>query len=566
MLCLRDIVETMLTGLNVRNIVLIDRLDINFQAGLCVLTGETGAGKSILLDSLMLALGGRGDQKLVRKGSESGQVSAVFSVAFEHEAREMVRQNQLDDDDELILRRVQYLDGRTKALINDQPVSASLLKKIGQLLVEIHGQHDERAMVDDKSHRNLLDVFGGHRDILGRTIKNYGKLTETTAALEACEVIVEAAKRDEEFARFSVEELSKLNAKVGEENELAEKRRLMMALEKAAGEVSDADEILNGGSSPSAVLANLLRRLQRKEDGEQGLFTPLVETLDASLIALEQAGEALEDIKRKLDFDPNELNDVEERLFALRAMARKHDVACDGLENVLESYQNELAAIKSGDDDLKILRAQMQQALHDYKSSATKLSVKRANAAKAIELAIANELPDLKLGAAKFIVDHQIDETKISSNGFDRIAFHVQTNPGTMPGPILKVASGGELSRFLLALKVVLADKGSAPVLIFDEIDTGVGGAVADAMGRRLERLAKSVQVLSVTHAPQVAARASQHMLIEKNLIAGGDMVNTQVRELENEARGEEIARMLAGAKVSDEARAAARRLLLEVG
>ena len=565
-MCARDIVETMLTGLSVRNIVLIDRLDIVFQAGLCVLTGETGAGKSILLDSLMLALGGRGDQKLVRQGCESGQVSAIFSLDFGHEVREVVRQNQLDDGDELILRRVQYCDGRTRAFINDQPVSASLLRKIGQMLVEIHGQHDERALVDEHTHRKLLDWFGGHWKALNETARKFEELSTIEKALEECEKKVEAAKRDEEFARFSVEELAKINPVVGEENELAEKRRLMMSLEKAAGEISDADEILNGSSSPASTLANLLRRLQRKSDGERDLFVPLMEGLDVSLVALEQTGEALEDIKRKLDFDPNELNNVEERLFALRAMARKHGVSCDDLQDVLDKYQAELAAIKSGDDDLRNLREQMQVALGEYKTSAKKLSEQRANAARAIELAIADELPDLKLGAAKFVVDHQIDEEKISPEGFDRMVFHVQTNPGTMPGPILKVASGGELSRFLLALKVVLADRGSAPVLIFDEIDTGVGGAVADAMGRRLERLAKTVQVLSVTHAPQVAARAGRHMLIEKNPVAGADMVNTTVSLLENEARDEEIARMLAGAKVSDEARAAARRLLAEVG
>jgi len=556
----------MLVGLNVRNVVLIDQLDLSFQAGLSVLTGETGAGKSILLDALVLALGGRGDQNLVRRGSDSGQVSAIFSVDFDHIARQMVRDNQLDDEDELVLRRVQFSDGRTKAMINDQPVSANFMKKIGQLLVEIHGQHDERAMVDDKSHRRLLDAFGGHGVSVMAVSESYDKLIKIKQVLQKQQEMVSAAKKQEDFARFSVEELSSLDAKPFEEEALAERRRVMMLSEKSAGEILATEEMLSGPSSPTSILSNLLRRLQRKDGGQDNIFGPLIENIDASLLALEQTDEALVEIKQQMDFDPNELNDVEERLFSLRAMARKHDVRCDLLGDVLEKYQADLAAIKSGDDDLAKILSQKDAAQKTYEAKAEKLSQNRAKAAKAIESALAKELPDLKLGAAKFIVEQTVDREKISPDGFDHISFHVQTNPGTKAGPMLKVASGGELSRFLLALKVVLADRGSAPVLIFDEIDTGVGGAVAAAMGRRLERLSRSVQVLSVTHAPQVAARAKQHMLIEKQLLEGGGMVRTSVHKLENEVRGEEIARMLAGAQISDEARAAAKSLLSEVG
>ncbi len=565
---MRDTIWAMLSGLNVQNIVLIDRIDLNFGAGLSVLTGETGAGKSILLDALVLALGGRGDQNLVRRGCESGQVSAVFFLDPDHPARRLVRQNQLADGDELILRRVQFADGRTRALINDQAVSAGLLKNVGRLLVEIHGQHDERALVDDRSHCMLLDAFGGHGEAVEMTARSHGELVAAREALEQHEARVEQAKKEEEFARFCVEELSQLAPEAGEEEKLAERRRFLMGLEKAAGEISDADEILNGPGAPDSVLFNLLRRLQRKEggqDGPDGLFAPLAEAIDASLVCLEQAGEALEKMKRELDFDPDELNNAEERLFALRAMARKHGVACDDLGGVLDKYREDLQAIRSGQDELEGMRRQVQGCLQDYRSAAGRLSELRKRAAQNMEKAMAEELPDLKLGQAKFIVDHRVDEEKISRNGFDQVSFHVQTNPGTRPGPMSKVASGGELSRFLLALKVVLADRGSAPVLIFDEIDTGVGGAVADAMGRRLERLAASVQVISVTHAPQVAARAGQHMLIEKHLLSDGLETQTRVRVLEDDVRNEEIARMLAGAKISDEARAAARRLLAEV-
>ena len=561
----------MLIGLSVRNIVLIDRLDLSFEGGLSVLTGETGAGKSILLDALTLALGGRGDQGLVRRGHQSGQVSAIFHLGPESEAYKILLDNDFFEEmpsvqDELILRRVQYGDGRTRAFVNDTPVSAQLLKKVGRALVEIHGQHDERALVDEKMHRALLDAFGGNGEQVEKVSECHRKLMHLQREVERNEELIAKAKQDEEFAAFAVEELSRLSLKIGEEQELAERRRALMALEKAADEIVDADKILCGPSAPASTLTALLRRLQRKDEAEIAVFMPLIEGLDASLIALDQTEEALESIKRDMDFDPNELNATEERLFALRAIARKHDVTCDELGAVLARYRADLAALKTSSDDLAALQAKQREAHDVYKKAAHQLSEMRTKAAKALERALAAELPDLKLGAARFIVELTRDAEKLSPNGYDSIGFNVQTNPGTAAGPILKVASGGELSRFLLALKVVLADRGSAPVLIFDEIDTGVGGAVADAMGRRLERLAGDVQVLTVTHAPQVAARASTHMLIEKQLNDTGQSMRTHVRTLNASEKGEEIARMLAGAEISDEARAAAKRLISEVG
>jgi len=432
-------------------------------------------------------------------------------------------------------------------------------------VVEIHGQHDDRALVDANTHRTLLDAFGGH-------VAEAAKLRETHAALVAAEdavaaqraFVAEAAAR-EDYARHTVDELTALAPETGEEETLAERRQRLMQLEKAAEEVRDADEILNGPTAPGPVLAGLMRRLGRKADAGAAVFQPIVEALDIALIAMDGTTSAIEALKRDMAFDPLDLDRVEERLFALRAAARKHHTSCDGLPETLARYQADLDTLQSGEDSLVALAKAAAVAREAYLKAANKVSAAREKAGKQLEKAVAAELPDLKLGAAKFIVDRQVDPERVAATGFDSIAFHVQTNPGTAAGPIIKIASGGELSRFLLALKVVLAERGSAPVLIFDEIDTGVGGAVADAIGRRLSRLAGRVQVLSVTHAPQVAARASQHLLIEKQAVSEGAFMRTHVKPLKGPARQEEVARMLAGATVTDEARAAAGRLISEV-
>lgn len=555
----------MLSAISVRNIVLIDQIDLALERGLSVLTGETGAGKSILLDALSLALGGRGDQGLVRKDQESGQVVAILHLDEEHPARRLVRENEIADDAELILRRVQYADGRTRAFVNDQPVSAGLLREIGKTLVEIHGQHDERALVDAATHRMLLDAYGGHADALEAVADAHYALSEIRRKLEAQEQRVAAARAEEEFARHAVDELSELGAEPGEEEKLAEIRQRLMQLEKAADDINEADELLNGPNAAAPALAGLMRRLMRKQDGDSGIFSPVVEALDATLVSLDRTGEALDTLKAEMGFDPAELERSEERLFALRAAARKHQVGCDDLPAVLEKYRAELEVLESGEAELEGFKVELAAILGTYRAAAAALSGAREKASKALVEAVEAELPDLKLGRAKFIVEQTADETRESPHGFDQIAFAVQTNPGTKPGPLMKVASGGELARILLALKVVLADKGSAPVLIFDEVDTGVGGAVADAIGKRLARLSDKVQVLSVTHAPQVAARANQHLLVEKQATEEGAFVRTHVRALDEEARREEVARMLAGARVTDEARAAAERLIGEV-
>ncbi len=556
----------MLNALSVRNIVLIDQLDLALDRGMTVLTGETGAGKSILLDALTLALGGRGDASLVRNGCDSGQVVAVLQLAGDHPARQVLRDNAIPDDEDIILRRVQFADGRTRAFINDQPVSAALLQRVGAQIVEIHGQHDDRALVDGATHRAALDAFGGLEPAALAVRDAWQCLVDAQTAVAEQKALVAAALAKEDYARHTVEELSALAPAAGEEVELAERRQALMQIEKSASDVVETDELLNGPSAPGPALSSLMRRLMRKVDGGATLFQPIVDGLDATLVALDVTSDALEALKREMAYDPAELERVEERLFALRGAARKHQTSCDGLAQVLAQYRNDLETLQSGETRLLALEQAASGARAIYGELAQDLSAARAKSAGALSEAVGMELPDLKLGAARFIVDHQVDATRIANSGFDQIAFHVQTNPGTAPGPLLKVASGGELSRFLLALKVVLADRGSAPVLIFDEIDTGVGGAVADAIGRRLARLADKVQVLAVTHAPQVAARAQRHLLIEKQAVDEGAFVRTHVKPLDGPARREEVARMLAGATVTEEARAAASKLMSEVG
>ncbi|WP_416797036.1 DNA repair protein RecN [Ciceribacter azotifigens] len=553
----------MLVQLSIRDIVLIERLDLSFEAGLSVLTGETGAGKSILLDSLSLALGGRGDGSLVRHGEDKGQVTAVFDVVHAHPVRVLLRENSVDEDGDLIFRRVQSADGRTRAFINDQPVSVQLMRQAGQLLVEIHGQHDDRALVDTDAHRTLLDAFAGLTEEVAELSETYRRWKDADRQLKAHRARVEAAAREAEYLRASVEELEILSPRDGEEDELADRRSQMQKAERIAGDIAEASEFLNGNSSPVPMIASLMRRLERKSHEAPGLLEDTVQLLDAALDTLSNAQMEVEAALRRTEFDPRELERVEERLFALRAAGRKYSVPVTELPALAERMVAELADLDAGEERLGQMEAAVAEAKAAYDHRAAALSSKRANAATALSEAVMAELPALKLERARFMVEVMSDPEAATAEGIDTVEFHVQTNPGTRPGPIMKVASGGELSRFLLALKVALADRGSAPTLVFDEIDTGVGGAVADAIGQRLKRLSDKVQVLSVTHAPQVAARAATHLLISKGPVGdAGDKIATRVATMEPEHRREEIARMLAGASVTDEARAAAARLL----
>ncbi|RCL00712.1 MAG: DNA repair protein RecN (Recombination protein N) [Candidatus Tokpelaia sp. JSC189] len=553
----------MLIQLLICDIVLIERLDINFEAGLSVLTGETGGGKSILLDSLSFALGARGDSSLVRYGMTQGQVTAVFDIASDHPTRRLLRDNSFEYEGDIVLRRVQSADGRSRVFINDQVASVGLMRAIGRLLVEIHGQHADRALVDTDAHRALLDAFGGFELEIIELEAHYRDWQDREQALSKHRRAVEEAAREAEYLRSSVEELRHLDPQNGEEEALAESRLRMMKSEKIAGDINEAGDLLSGARSPVPVLANLVRRLERKIPEAQALVKPVVRAIDRALDALGEAQDGIDVAMRAINFDPHELEIAEERLFSLRAAARKYGVAVENLPRLREEMEINLADLDVAEITLKRMEKDAEAVRALYDIAAVSLSARRAEAARHLEQAVMMELPALKLERAEFIVEITVDGEQRGAHGIDTVEYWVRTNPGTRLGPMMKVASGGELSRFLLALKVALADRGSAPTLVFDEIDTGVGGAVADSIGQRLKRLSERVQVLAVTHAPQVAARADAHFLIAKLETGEEGRVTTRIHLMEPQERQEEIARMLAGAHITDEARAAARKLLI---
>ena len=554
----------MLVRLSIRDIVLIDQLDLEFPRGLTILTGETGAGKSILLDALSLALGARGDGGLVRAGAAQGQVTAVFEPPADHPAHAWLAAQDLPGEGELILRRVQMADGRTRAYVNDQSVGAQTLRALGQALVEIHGQHDERALLDASTHRALVDAYGGLDARVARDA--FAALRAREAELREAQADVAAREREADFARHASEELRKLAIEPSEEALLASKRQAMMQGEKVAGDIRDAHRSLTGESSLLPLLVSITRRLQRRAAQAPDLIEPSLKALDEAMEALETAAQTVEAALAACDFDPRELERCEERLFALRGMARKYGVAVEALPALADKYAGELADLSEGRTRVGRLEAEVSAAAADYARAARALSEARRRAAEDLGRAVNAELPPLKLERARFAAEIASDERLVSPDGFDRVEFMVETNPGSRPGPLMKVASGGELARFLLALKVSLAQRETAPTLVFDEIDTGVGGAVADAIGQRLARLAARAQVLAVTHAPQVAARSQRHFKIVKDEVGGGDRVATRVITLGASERREEIARMLAGAEITREARAAAKSLIEKAG
>jgi DNA repair protein RecN (Recombination protein N) len=552
----------MLIQLSIRDIVLIEKLDIEFSGGLSVLTGETGAGKSILLDSLALSLGGRGEGGLVRNSVEEGSVTAIFEPQAGHPVHKTLDENGISTDDGLILRRVQKKDGKTRAFINDAPVSVGLMKQIGSQLVEIHGQHDDRAMLDASTHRNLLDAHGGLEALSQMTANAWRGWKDAEAKFDRLKAEVEEAQREADYLRSSSEELKLLAPETGEEGKLADQRQKMMKVEQVATDLAEANETLSGNGSPVTSISNLARKLERKRQQAPELIDETLEYLDTALNALYAAQNSLETAFHETHFDPQELETSEERLFALRAAARKYNVAVENLPDLAVRMADNLAMLEDGEGRLSELEAEVKTLRDEFYRLAHELSQKRQLAGEVLAQSVMKELPSLKLELAKFIVHQEIDEANASASGIDALEFWVQTNPGAKPGAMRKVASGGELSRFMLALKVALADRGSAPTLVFDEIDSGVGGAVADAIGRRLARLSEAVQVLSVTHAPQVAAKASGHYLIAKSAVAGSERVATAVTPIRDDVRLEEVARMLSGATVTDEARAAAEKLM----
>jgi len=549
----------MLLGLAIRDIVLIDRLELAFAPGLTVLTGETGAGKSILLDALGLALGARAEAGLLRSGADQASVAAEFDLPPRHPLRALLEEQGIAAEDSLLLRRQIGADGRSRAFVNDEPVGVGLLRRIGDELVEIVGQFEQHGLLDPATHGPMLDALGGH-DAAGVATawRDWQAAREARAAAEA---EIAAARRDEEFLRHAAGELAALEPRPGEEAALAEQRALMMARGKLAEAIDQALGDLSGDRSGESRLNQARRRLDRIADKAQGRFDPAVAALDRAQAELAEAIDQLNRVAAELDADPRGLEKLEDRLFALRDLARKHNTQVDALPALAERIEGQLARLDDRSGALAMLTQAESAARRNYTAAAEALSSARRRTAARLDKAVRTELAPLKLDKARFATRVEpLAEGQWGPSGMDRIAFEVATNPGSAPGPIGRIASGGELARFLLALKVVLAEAGGAATLVFDEVDSGIGGATAAAVGERLARLAAGRQLLVVTHSPQVAAQAQHHWRVEKTVAKGQSL--TRAGKLEAGARREEIARMLSGATISDEARAAAEKLM----
>ena len=558
----------MLTSLSIRNIVLIDRADIEFDAGLGALTGETGAGKSIILDALGLATGQRADKALVR-GDDTATATAMFALADDHPARAILDEGGFAlDGGELILRRTLNADGRSRAFVNDEPASVGLLKQIGESLVEVHGQHDGRGLLDPRTHRGLLDAYGGHDKQIGAVRAAYDTLADARKKAEALEESRGRAEAERDYLEHAAAELDRLDPQTGEEQKLADERAFLGAAEKSLSDLQEASEALTGGQGMedrlNHALASLERIVAKLPEGEEDETGPgaairrATAALERAVIEAGEARNAVEDAARTFEFEPDRLEKVEERLFALRAAARKHQVEVDDLPSLRKDITEKLALIEDSGAAAANAEKALKEAAEHYDAAAAALTRAREAAAKKLDKAVAKELPPLKLDKATFAT--RIDPAeRDGADGLDRIRFEASTNPGSKPGPLDQIASGGELSRFSLAIKAALAETNAIATMIFDEVDQGVGGAVADAVGRRLKALSETGQVIVVTHSPQVAARADHHWRIEKKDAKGATL--TSVTPLDDAERDEEVARMLAGAEITDEARAAARKL-----
>ncbi len=556
----------MLLSLSIRDVLLIDRLDLELGPGLAALTGETGAGKSILLDALGLAVGARADSGLVRPGAAQATVSAEFALADDHPARALLAEQAVPAEGNVVLRRQLGTDGRSRAFVNDQSVGVALLRRLGELLVEIEGQFEQQGLMDNANHRALLDAFGGFAgdaEALGRLWQDWRRLAGERAAAEAALL---QARRDEEYLRHAVAELQQMAPQPGEEAELAEARRVLMNREKLIDALRAAAGDLAGERGAAAGVSAAQRRLDRIADKAGDLTQPAFAALDRAAAEIAEAENSLQRLLSDPGLSPRRLEQIEERLFALRDLARKHSVPVDRLAEHGERLAAQLAALDDQGGRLAGLIRDEAAARRLYAAAAEALSRARAAAAGRLDAAVNAELPPLKLDKARFATGlERLAESDWGGHGLDRVAFAVATKPGMPPGPLARIASGGELSRFLLALKVVLSVADPVPTLVFDEVDSGVGGATAAAVGERLARLGAGLQVLVVTHSPQVAARAGRHWRVEKAAAKGsgqGVATVTRVTLLDEAARREEIARMLSGATVTDEARAAADRLL----
>lgn len=545
----------MLRSLEIRDLLIIERLNLTFQPGLNVLTGETGAGKSILLDALGFVLGWRGRAELVRSGAEQGEVTAVFDLPPEHAARAVLAEAGIVAEDELILRRINSSDGRKTAWVNDRRASGEVLRSLSDTLVELHGQHDDRGLLNPRGHRQILDAFA---DVdLGPVRAAWGSLSAARRAKTRAEEALAAARVEEEYLRHAVAELDKLNPEPGEEATLDARRRAMQGSEKIRSDIARAHNALSDQGAETALI-DALRWLEGAADRAEGRLEGAIAALGRVLVELDEAQSGVEDCLSALDFNPLELEQLEERLFAIRALARKHNVLADDLGGFADDLRARLAEIDGGTDKLGALALALVEAENTYHQSATALSSARKSAAKRLDAAMAAELAPLKMERAVFSTAISLSDE--GPEGVDEVAFTVATNPGAPAGPLNKIASGGELSRFLLALKVCLSGNNPGLTMIFDEIDRGVGGATADAVGRRLLALATTSQVLIVTHSPQVAALGAHHWRVEKKVSKG--MTTSTVIPLGPEYRIEEIARMLAGDTITPAARDAARALL----
>ena len=547
----------MLLGLDIRDMLIIDHLSLEFSSGLNVLTGETGAGKSILLDSLGFVLGWRGRADLVRSGQDQGEVSAWFDLGPSHPARAVLQEAGIPIEDELILRRVNTRDGRKTAWINDRRVSGEVLRAVSEHLVELHGQHDDRGLLDPKGHRDLLDTFGGHDDMLTAVSAAYRALRAAEKDLRTAESAQEELRAEEEFLRHAVDEFQELAPEVGEEAELDSCRRLMQVAEKIRADIAHAAQAL-GREGAGGMMSDAMRWLDGAADAAEGRLEEPLAALSRAMVELDDAAQGVEACLDALEFNPHDLELAEERLFAIRALARKHTVAPDELPTLAQDLIAKLDLLDMGAGGLKELNAAVAAAQAAYDEAAGALSRARKSAAQALDLAMGAELAPLKMERAVFTT--QVKDADPSATGVEQLDFVVATNPGAPAGPLAKIASGGELSRFLLALKVCLSRAGAQNTMIFDEIDRGVGGATADAVGRRLSRLAQDAQVLVVTHSPQVAALGDRHFQVAKQQSA--DMTLSRVELLSDTARVNEIARMISGDTITTEARAAARTLI----
>ena len=556
----------MLSGLSVRNVVLIEALDLDFSQGLTALTGETGAGKSILLDALGMATGARSDRGLVRNGTDKAQCTASFTLPKDHMVWDVLTEQDIEFDlsDDLTLRRTVNTDGRSRAFVNDQPISVKLLSRLGGLLLEVHGQHDGRGLLDPTTHVSLLDQFGGYERELSDVRVAFTARQDTKRELDALLALQAKAGEDREFLEHAIAELDRLDPREDEDTKLADERRFLQGAEGAITELTAAQDALGEGGAFEARLSTALSGIEKLKTKFGDAQMPAAQSLNAAAQALERAMLETQEARaavtlaaQSFDVEPGRLEATEKRLFALRAAARKYDVQVSALAQKRTGFANELEAIETVVMDIEKTRQRAEKAKAAYDKAASALSKARRAAARTLDASVALELPPLKMERAQFKTD--ISDAPESAAGIDHIRFLVSTNPGTAIGPLDKIASGGEMARFALAIKVALAGQNNA-VMVFDEVDQGVGGAVAAAVGKRLSRLSETAQVFTVTHSPQVAACADSQFRIEKT--STGDTTTTSVTAILDADREEEIARMLAGETITQEARAAARQLM----